>query len=303
MAPEAHDHEHPHDHPHEHEELLDDISIPALLRASRGRYAKAIRSHLARAGFDDLPRNGAYVLGGMANRGGSAAGVIDALGVTKQAASQLIDTLVLRGYMERAVNPEDRRRVSIKVTERGRAAAAAVRDAIGNIDAALGERISSTDMRAMKVGLVALTEINERAINSAKTRSKKKVGGVDPIRFESFSPVLPVGDLTKALDHYKSLGFSTFEYEGGSDYGFAERGSTSLHLAADPDHDPAKGASGAYLYVSDADALYEEWSQPGIRGTTKPVGDTPYQLREGSHVDPDGNVIRFGSAIKSSAGD
>ena len=55
----------------------------------------------------------------------------------------------------------------------------------------------------------------------------------------------------------------------------------------------------AYLYVRDADALYEEWSRPGIAGRTHPVGPTPYELREGSHVDPDGNVIRFGSPWRS----
>ena len=45
----------------------------------------------------------------------------------------------------------------------------------------------------------------------------------------------------------------------------------------------------------DADALFEEWSRPGIGGRTTPVGPTPYGMREGSHTDPDGNLIRFGS--------
>jgi hypothetical protein len=30
-------------------------------------------------------------------------------------------------------------------------------------------------------------------------------------------------------------------------------------------------------------------------GVTRPVGPMPYGLREGSHTDPDGNLIRFGS--------
>ena len=37
---------------------------------------------------------------------------------------------------------------------------------------------------------------------------------------------------------------------------------------------PAHHAS-AYLYVRDADALYEEWSRPGIGGRTRPVGPRP----------------------------
>ena len=49
--------------------------------------------------------------------------------------------------------------------------------------------------------------------------------------------------------------------------------------------------------MRDADALYEEWSRPGVAGHTHPVGPTAYKLREGSHTDPDGNLIRFGSPI------
>ena len=47
--------------------------------------------------------------------------------------------------------------------------------------------------------------------------------------------------------------------------------------------------------MRDADALYEEWTKPGVGGLTRPVEPMPYGLREGSHVDPDGNLIRFGS--------
>src|SRR6266566_8566963 len=46
--------------------VADEVVIPALLRAARGTYAQAIRVRLAAAGFDDMPRNGPYVLGGMA---------------------------------------------------------------------------------------------------------------------------------------------------------------------------------------------------------------------------------------------
>jgi hypothetical protein len=44
-------------------------------------------------------------------------------------------------------------------------------------------------------------------------------------------------------------------------------------------------------------ALYDEWARAGAGGLTRRVGDTPYKLREGSHVDPDGNLIRFGSPM------
>jgi hypothetical protein len=102
----------------------DPSEIPAMLRGARGAYANTIAAMLAASGFDDLPRNGPFVLGGMANHGDSAVDMIRGLGVSRQAASQLIDVLVLRGYLDRQTNPDDRRRMDIELTERGLAAAA-----------------------------------------------------------------------------------------------------------------------------------------------------------------------------------
>jgi hypothetical protein len=82
--------------------------------------------------------------------------------VTKQAASQLIDTLVLRGYLDRAVDPEDRRRMTIMLTGRGRAAAA-VRAGIETIDAELSREISPGQLAGLRAGLDALWPIRERA--------------------------------------------------------------------------------------------------------------------------------------------
>jgi DNA-binding MarR family transcriptional regulator len=150
------------------DERLDDVVIPALLRAARGSYGHAIRQHLAAVGFDDLPRNSAYVLGGIVNHGGTAGGLVRELGVSKQAASQLIDTLVLRGYLERQVDAEDRRRVNIEVTERGRAAAAAVRAGVEAVDRELVGLISATEMAGLRSGLTALCTIRERMEDEAR---------------------------------------------------------------------------------------------------------------------------------------
>ncbi|HXW81109.1 MAG TPA: MarR family transcriptional regulator [Acidimicrobiales bacterium] len=140
----------------------DTVVIPALLRAARGSYGQAVTVSLHEAGFDDVPRNGPFVLGGMANRGWSASDMVTALEVTKQAASQLIDTLVVRGYLTREVNPEDRRRLTIDLTDRGRAAAGAVRTAVESVDAELAHMISPEEMAGLRVGLAALADIKER---------------------------------------------------------------------------------------------------------------------------------------------
>jgi DNA-binding MarR family transcriptional regulator len=140
----------------------DDVVIPALLRGARGSYAQSIRAELVAGGFDDLPRNGAFVLGGMANHDGPAVDMIRGLGVTKQAASQLIDTLVVRGYLRREVNLTDRRRLTIELTERGRAAAEAVRAGIEDVDAELAQMLSPAELAGLRAGLMALAEIRQR---------------------------------------------------------------------------------------------------------------------------------------------
>ncbi len=109
------------------------VTIPALLRHARTTYGAAMRYALARAGYDDIPANGLYVIGALSFDETQLAEIIQGLQVSKQAAGQLVDTLVLRGYLERQVDPEDRRRLTVTLTDRGRAAAevqSAVRDGI-----------------------------------------------------------------------------------------------------------------------------------------------------------------------------
>jgi DNA-binding MarR family transcriptional regulator len=139
------------------EELL------ALLVRARGGYGNTIAEHLAAAGFDDLPRNGPFVLGGMAGSGRPAVDIIRSLGVTRQAASQLIDTLVLRGYLSREINPADRRRMTIVLTDHGRAAAEAIRAGIAEVDAELARLLSPDQLAGLRAGLTALGQIRERS--------------------------------------------------------------------------------------------------------------------------------------------
>ncbi|MGH2448893.1 MAG: MarR family winged helix-turn-helix transcriptional regulator [Chloroflexota bacterium] len=142
--------------------MIDDdqpVVIPALLRAARRSYGRAVAAELSEAGFDDMPQNGPFVLGGMANHGGTAAEMIDGLGITKQAASQLIDTLVVRDYLTREIDPEDRRRIVINLTARGKSAAQAVRAGVELVDDQLAQMISPEELAGLRVGLFALDEI------------------------------------------------------------------------------------------------------------------------------------------------
>jgi len=64
-----------------------------------------ISTALADVGCDDLPRNGAFVLGAIARSGAPLSDVIEGLGVSKQAGGALVDTLVSRSYLDRTIDP------------------------------------------------------------------------------------------------------------------------------------------------------------------------------------------------------
>jgi DNA-binding MarR family transcriptional regulator len=273
-----------------------EFATPTLMRAARGAYAQSIRAQLHVIGINDLPRNGAFILAGIDTTGGPRQDLPSDLGVTKQAVSQVIDTLVNRGYLNRSPDPDDRRRISLELTERGKEVVGAVLRGVAAVDLQLQERVPADQIDAMRAALFALADIKSASIATGAGRRRPAP------QFRQFSPIFPVRDLAAGLAHYSALGFDTVAYADGSEYGFADREGTGLHLAADPGHDPARNAASAYLYVRDADALYEEWSQPGISGRTRPVGPTPYRLREGSHTDPDGNLIRFGSPMAEHPG-
>jgi Glyoxalase/Bleomycin resistance protein/Dioxygenase superfamily len=115
--------------------------------------------------------------------------------------------------------------------------------------------------------------------------------------FHRIAPVFPVRDIDLACTHYEKLGFSVRQYDGPASYAFVERSGVELHLALVDDLQPATNMSAVYLYVSDADALYEEWNQAGIDGRLIKPQDTDYGLREGACLDRDANLIRFGSEL------
>ncbi len=107
------------------------------------------------------------------------------------------------------------------------------------------------------------------------------------------APIFAVRDVEEAMAHYRRLGFATRPYEGGG-YAFATRDGIEIHLGSAPAD--RLGSSSAYLWVEDADALAAEWLAAGVDVRTPQ--DTEWGQHEGAVIDPDGNVIRFGSPMR-----
>jgi hypothetical protein len=95
-----------------------------------------------------------------------------------------------------------------------------------------------------------------------------------------------------------------FEQSGlwPDEYLILMRGQVGLHFFFAPDVDPWSSIAGCYLYVSDADSLFAEFSRvrlpgEGIPRLHGPPHDTEYGMREFAVVDHDGNLLRIGSSL------
>ncbi len=143
---------------------FEEVAMPALLRHARTTYGLAMRRALAEAGYDDIPKNGLYIIGGLAlGADGLPLGqLVKELGVSKQAAGQLVDVLVLRGYLERTIDSEDRRKLTITLTVRGRAAAAAQAAALHANNAELLARVGLENMNCTRRTLAVLIHLGDR---------------------------------------------------------------------------------------------------------------------------------------------
>ena len=121
-------------------------------------------------------------------------------------------------------------------------------------------------------------------------------------RLFSVAPGMPTTSMARTIEHYQRLGF-TFSAPGSAarpaESGFAigERDGVALHFALKPDHDPSRTATWVYVRVDDADELSAELEASGA-GQGRTPRDTDYNMRELAHIDPDGNLLLFGSPVR-----
>lgn len=271
------------------------ISIPALMRHGRATYGTAMRKALEDMGYDDIPANGLYVIGGLAQDAGDTplARIIEDLRLSKQAAGQLVDTLVARGYLERRTDPQDRRRLIVSLTERGRDAAHVQTQAREAIDDALVKRTSEAGLTALRKMLAALIGIGKEApVPQDRAARAPRIRGIVPILF--------VTDVGKAAHFFiERLGFTRDFLHGDPPfYGSVSRDGAHVHLrhVAAPNFTELAAQEEelvlAMLEVSDVRALHAEYVERGVEIARAPVaqpwGGTDFHVR-----DPDGNVIAF----------
>ncbi|MGY0496901.1 MarR family winged helix-turn-helix transcriptional regulator [Nocardia sp. FBN12] len=127
--------------------------LPLLLLAAAAEITQTVNARVAAAGFTDIRPAHGFAFVRMAPDGATIGEIAEHLGVTKQAASQLVDELVTKGYADRNPHPRDARARLITLTERGwactRAADAALAEFTKNWSDALGATALNQVSRAL----------------------------------------------------------------------------------------------------------------------------------------------------------
>lgn len=93
----------------------------------------------------------------------SVAELAHALEVTRQAATQSAGALKERGYLAFRAHGKDRRKVELVLTDRGLAAAHALREFEQVLEAGLAQALSLAELAALWDGLAALAEVSRRS--------------------------------------------------------------------------------------------------------------------------------------------
>ncbi|MFC9909142.1 MarR family winged helix-turn-helix transcriptional regulator [Streptomyces sp. NPDC127197] len=109
------------------------LSLSTALLAAAGELTQRIHDGVVARGFEGLRPAHGFAFTRLARGDATVTDVAAHLGVTKQAASQLVDELVRKGYVERRPHPEDARARLVVLTGRGWACTRAAEEAAADV--------------------------------------------------------------------------------------------------------------------------------------------------------------------------
>jgi len=138
----------------------DPQALSWLLRRAVRRYATPVAEALAGAGFADLPQRAVWAVSALAQSepGLSGRDLVARMGTSKQAVSQLVESLVVLGYVARLPAPGDRRRTLLRLTTRGRGAARIIDETVARMEAGMADTLGRERLRQLHRALIELDE-------------------------------------------------------------------------------------------------------------------------------------------------
>ncbi|MFF1305472.1 MarR family winged helix-turn-helix transcriptional regulator [Streptomyces sp. NPDC058307] len=125
------------------------LALAATLLAAAGDLTQRINDGVVARGFEARPAWG-FAFTRLAPDGATVTELAGHLGVTKQAASQLVDEIVRKGYAERRPHPGDARARLVVLTERGWACTRAAEEAAAEAVRAWTDVLGEGEVRALR---------------------------------------------------------------------------------------------------------------------------------------------------------
>ena len=138
----------------------DPQALSWLLRRAVRRYRFPVSEALEAGGFGDLPQQGIWAVSALARAGSRVSGrdLVTRMGISKQAVSQLVETLVTLGYVVRDAAAEDRRRTLLHLTTRGRHAARIIDTTVAEMEETMANTIGPERLQELHRALVELDQ-------------------------------------------------------------------------------------------------------------------------------------------------
>ncbi|MFC5215819.1 MarR family winged helix-turn-helix transcriptional regulator [Streptomyces coerulescens] len=125
------------------------MALSAALLAVAGELTQRINDGVVARGFEGVRPAHGFAFARLAPGGATATDLAVHLGVTKQAASQLVDEIVRKGYAERRPHPDDARARLVVLTARGWACTRAAEEAAADAVRAWADVLGEAQVRAL----------------------------------------------------------------------------------------------------------------------------------------------------------
>jgi DNA-binding MarR family transcriptional regulator len=132
------------------------LDLPVLLLSAARALVDGIHAGVRARGFDDLRPAHGFAFARLAGDGATVGQLAEHLDVTKQAASQMVEELVIKGYVERRAHPGDARARLIVLTPKGWACTRAADQAAADVLRPWADALGPQRLTALRADLSRL---------------------------------------------------------------------------------------------------------------------------------------------------
>jgi DNA-binding MarR family transcriptional regulator len=131
-------------------------SLTALVLLAGNALVDGIHDGVVARGFTDLRPAHGFAFARLAPSGATVSELAAHLGMTRQAAGQLVDELVDKGYVERQPHPDDGRARLVVLTDRGWSCTRAAEQAAAETIRTWADAVGEDRLRAMRDDLAKI---------------------------------------------------------------------------------------------------------------------------------------------------